>query len=609
MSLEEDLLDELFSPSQPFFNLGHHHRHRLCTTTPTESIDFHHTTGSQMTSSVTTPSQETFIDPRHVFFGSNSNNANNTDRPLTTPLMNSSVFANRSVELASTPTSLTDTPKFSVVDFPAQPQESTPPSSSNLNHSSTDSSSSSCSQATLEERGPFNISSRTPIRSHRSSTLPVSVLKGSKGKSRSSTNAAMRSSTGPHACDPHRPRTIKSHSTGPLSNNSTTSTSTPAPRRTRLQLPLTLPTPHFNPACTATDPYRDVSEHLARIGLDAEAEDAARNGWTAGYALGQVRRMLGGGEGEEELWRLALSRPEEMASLCASVVAAAQSKTMRLVKQHPSETSSGPTLHPSHVLAVLPSPPSASTLAAAPPNVLAQMGLNDIKSAGGNSGREEHLRPTLFPIHSMVYALQCRGLPDGCFDRAKNPPEVEASEMDGQPIVVRVVRLRVPRPSTFGITHEFLCTGSTQRFLAALVPLKYINETIRSRNNAAPPPAPPTSNEPTTLTFREQAIQALADLPQRQLLKLAGTISSVYANGCALGLMELGYWRTLGTSWELVVGGLAVRRGRGAAAASAAAMEVVGKEEEGEGEVRVVRRAMGGLGLEVAGGEGQQTGS
>ncbi|CAD6979444.1 unnamed protein product [Tilletia controversa] len=476
------------------------------------------------------------IDPRQLFFAG----CNNPGSPLAT----SSMFANRGVVLASTPSSPPDTPKAQALDLPSQEKASIM-----RGHSAVERKSSASLNVTFAP-SPQNSRPKRPTKtsSSQQATTPSALKANSKGKIRSSTNVASRSASAPAPSSP----------------------------KARLQLPLTLPAPNFAPM--KTDPHLDVVEHLHRVGLHADANNAHTSGWTAEYAIPHIRRMVG----EGDMWKLALRTNEDAVDPKAFVTAAAQSNTITLQCQ-PADllaSSSSSSQPPTHVLAVVPSSTNLDKTVATALNKLNA----DTKAM---MHRED---PTLFPIHALLYALQCRSLPDDCFHPSKDP---QGSDASGER-TVRVIQFTVPKPSTFGITHDYICTGSSQRLLNSLVPLKYINDSLKQRQAAArdeentPRVGQPgitnsssKNSNASTLTPQAQAIQALADLSDKQLLHLLGVIQSVYANGGSLGLVDATYWKTLAAAWELVVGGLVIRRGRRA-----------------DAELKAVRRALGGLGLE-----------
>ncbi|KAK0523536.1 hypothetical protein OC834_005862 [Tilletia horrida] len=607
---------------------------------------------------LSTPLDHDFVDPRQLF------DAGGPD-PSTPLAPSSSMFANRSVPLVSTPSTPPDTPKARALDLaatsPTLPSGAIASSSIRSTDRRKHSNSLSVSFGPSSHMSVDSLS-RRPLRTLRSSVPAPSALKGSKGKARSSTNVATRSTwtqpAGPH---PH-PAKVRASASASLSsasvtypsaftpfspllsesksssgNGTTSSSSSSTTGRTKLHIPLALPNPHFPPS--PTDPHTDVVAHLARIGLGSEAEDARRYGWTTGYALLQLRDMLG------DTWRLALNsaRASTFTSTStdgedaeargkarlAAVNAAAQSKMIQVhipAADAPScpgagsgSGSTGPRLlPPTHVIAVLPSGSGRTSKSSS-------------SSTSSRTGGSREEAPTLFPIHSLLYALQCRSLPDGCFDPSRDPisepisapaqegEEAETTATATATATVRVIQLRVPQPSTFGITHEYVCGGSAQRLLNHLVPLKFIHDSIVARAAAVaafstpasagaeegeertptPTPTPmpmpregagsssssstatPTPTTlPPTLSPQAQAIQALADLSTKQLLALLGTIRSVYTNGAAIGLVDAAYWKTLAAAWELVVGGLAIRKGR-----------------QADWEIKGVRQAMGGLGI------------
>ncbi|KAE8213837.1 hypothetical protein CF327_g2707 [Tilletia walkeri] len=533
---------------------------------PTAASEFYLSlTASQSMDEVTF--DQKFIDPRQLFFAG----CNNQSIPLTT----SSMFANRGVLLASTPSSPPDTPKAKTLDLTSESPSPLMLGRRAAQRSSMSSLSVSFAPS-LEDSRP-----RKPIRTHNSQQAPTpSALKGnSKGKVRSSTNVASRSASTP----------LSSHTRSASQPDLATAKSQPSlssPSRTKLQIPLSLPRPKFAPM--VTDPHVDVAKHLHRVGLHSKSSDAEASGWTASYALNHVRRMVGEGGNP---WKLALWTNENAVDPKAFVTAAAQSKTIKLqipTAELLSCSSSSSALPPSHVLAVV---PSSTELNEGVASVLEKMKVD----TEAMSQRED---PTLFPIHAFLYALQCRSLPDDCFHPAKDPQQCTTSD-SAEKRTVRVMQVRVPKPSTFGITHDFICTGSAQRLLNSLVPLKFINETLKQRQaertssiakdeGSTPRPGHHSADLPSSkstdtskLTPQAQAIQVLADLSTKQLLHLMGVITSVYANGIALGLVDTAYWKTLAAAWELVVGGVAIRRGR-----------------QTDAELKAVRHALGGLGLD-----------
>lgn len=164
-------------------------------------------------------------------------------------------------------------------------------------------------------------------------------------------------------------------------------------------------------------------------------------------------------------------------------------------------------------------------------------------SSGDDARRQAGL---LLPVHAMVYVLQAVSLPQLV------PAEpIRNADGDKTHSQLPVIPLRVPQPSFFPLVHRYLYTHNRAALLSALVPMRHIAQHIRSHSAEAGSPIPPKA-----------AMQALAHLPTAALLNRATSIHAAWANGLAIGLLDQGYWATLNTAWDLVVGALALRKGR-----------------------------------------------
>lgn len=280
-------------------------------------------------------------------------------------------------------------------------------------------------------------------------------------------------------------------------------------------LSLRLPTP---PLVFLSDPYDDLIAHLRRHGLHGDADNFAQaEKITPDFAL-QAWMALIAKDGTQELLG------ESNAFVATYQGHIQQSLSLAKSRGAPIPTyfslpSSMEVANPTHFLAV--------------------------------HGRGKDEEGVLLPCHPLIYVLQCVSLPSF----APSSFVRKADECQ-----VHVVPLCVPRPKDFPITHRYLYTRQPSNLMADLLPVEYVTQYQRESCgiNAA------SWDEVFVLEAQPSsaAVEALSQLPVTTLLTSANTVHSAWANGVAIGILCIEYWKTLDQAWSVLVAALGIVRAR-----------------------------------------------
>ncbi|KAK0550739.1 hypothetical protein OC845_002514 [Tilletia horrida] len=527
-----------------------------------------------------------FVDPR-LLLGSG-------ERP-STPLGSISVFGNRPGIMDSHPSSGADTPPSEHEELSISSASSSKQPSSNTTPATTRSS----SYASVENIMP-SLLVPAPIhlvRTRRpglnsSSSSSTSRLghksKSKEGKSRSSRSADAVSSSS----------TLLRRRASSPSAASTAEYYSSADRSLKLRIPKRLPAPQFR---FSTNPHVDVVRHLRRIGLEQHAETAQQDQWLAVYVRDRIRQMT-----TSSCWRIAAQTSGPDTDTCGALASVH-------VVQSDSGSQSSP---PSHVLALLPCGSERSGGTASQ-----QAGSSSLSSSSAAGHGMAHSAPILLPVHALIYGVQCYHIPDGYFHSSRMMIDEDTVSHDGA-ISVPVLRLHLPHPATFSITHEYLYSGSPQKLLINLIPVRLLargshvagswtaahnahqtpKRTGKQRSklsdgsikasdlvpeiNTMPKREPQASSsssktsstckreeeeaaqdtdrlpDTSKLNVQEQMVQALSFLPTSRLIDITVLIHSVWLNGAAVGLADRDYWNTLACAWDYVYQALALAQKR-----------------------------------------------
>jgi hypothetical protein len=148
-------------------------------------------------------------------------------------------------------------------------------------------------------------------------------------------------------------------------------------------------------------------------------------------------------------------------------------------------------------------------------------------------------KATLYPCHHLLFAAQCTKLP-------ALPPS-RPQVIEGQ-VTLPVVSISLPSPETFPLVRDFLYTRGCDRFLASLMP-SLSSKDIPQAGSGSSGIVPALS-------------RALSQtLSTEKLMERAMMIHGVWANACALGVVDESLWRSMETAWAIVTGALVLSTG------------------------------------------------
>lgn len=308
-------------------------------------------------------------------------------------------------------------------------------------------------------------------------------------------------------------------------------------------LPIKLPQPDI---VILSDPYKDLTGHLRRHGLFAEAQAFAEAGVPANYVLhGYMTAATGGPPALlEQTSRLLVKHGQEVARQMA------KSKL-----DHTTENAAS-ALPDCLTFDVESLDPQAEEQGLTPTHIFALHSSMPVEGRCGTPG------PTpgngmLLPIHALAYVLQCVSLP-----ALPSTSATQAASTTGMRDIP-VVSLRIPCPKAFPVMHRFIYNHNATELLCSLLPIRHITTTL---NRSSSPFDGPNleANSPTlpkhfTIT---RAVQILSELPVSELLGYAKQVHAAWANGIAVGLLSHLYWSTLDRAWDMIVGAMTLKRGR-----------------------------------------------
>ncbi|PWN20963.1 hypothetical protein BCV69DRAFT_282469 [Microstroma glucosiphilum] len=308
-------------------------------------------------------------------------------------------------------------------------------------------------------------------------------------------------------------------------------------------LPVKLPQPDI---VILSDPYKDLTGHLRRHGLFAEAQAFAEAGVPANYVLhGYMTAATGGPPALlEQTSRLLVKHGQEVARQMAKSkldhttrnVASALPECLTFDIESLDAQAEENGLTPTHVFALHSSMPAE--------------GRNGTASPASSNGM-------LVPIHALAYVLQCVSLP--ALPSASACPAASTTGMRDMP----VVPLRIPCPQAFPVMHRFIYNHNATELLCSLLPIRHITTTLN--RSSSPFGVPTLGADATTLPKHftvTRAVQILSELPVSELLGHAKQVHACWANGIAVGLLSHLYWSTLDRAWDMIVGAMTLKRGR-----------------------------------------------
>ncbi|KAL7413160.1 hypothetical protein BDY24DRAFT_351995 [Mrakia frigida] len=166
-------------------------------------------------------------------------------------------------------------------------------------------------------------------------------------------------------------------------------------------------------------------------------------------------------------------------------------------------------------LTQLPSPPPNYVLAIRP----TPTGPNGSSSGSGS----------ILPIHDIIYRTFCAHLPP-------IPPRAHDLPENALPII----SITLPSPGTLPTLNTYLYTQRPDILLSTLLALPSQAGTSRTRAD---------------LTNQLASVLNVPELMQRISL-----VHGVWGNVCALGVADALLWKALDTSWEILVGAVALRQ-------------------------------------------------
>lgn len=152
--------------------------------------------------------------------------------------------------------------------------------------------------------------------------------------------------------------------------------------------------------------------------------------------------------------------------------------------------------------------------------------------AGAASQRR---RVTLFPIHSLVFAVYCSKLPPF-------PPSAPQSTPQGVTVPVRPLCL--PAPQTYPQLSSFLYSKRTDLLLQSLMPC---------------PPSTNLETDPSELP--KFATKLAGTYTSQALLQHTMTVHGLWQNVCALGIFDDCLWDTIDLAWQVLLTAIAIGTG------------------------------------------------
>ncbi|KAF8577824.1 hypothetical protein K439DRAFT_1363803 [Ramaria rubella] len=140
----------------------------------------------------------------------------------------------------------------------------------------------------------------------------------------------------------------------------------------------------------------------------------------------------------------------------------------------------------------------------------------------------------LHPAHALVLAAHCSHLPPLPHSKPTQP------ESAGSILILPVVPLCLPNPSTFPILLHYLYTKRGDLLLASLLPM-----------------APRDANQ----SIEQLAQSFAATFTVQALLSHAARVHGLWSNVAALGVFDEKLWRGIEMVWEVILGALAISTG------------------------------------------------
>ncbi|KAF8523778.1 hypothetical protein BU17DRAFT_43611 [Hysterangium stoloniferum] len=140
-------------------------------------------------------------------------------------------------------------------------------------------------------------------------------------------------------------------------------------------------------------------------------------------------------------------------------------------------------------------------------------------------------RVILYPIHALVFAIQCARLPP--MPCSHLPARREAED---NTVTLPVLSFVIPSPRTFALLVEYLYTHRTKNMLSALIPV------------------PSYTSSPQELS---QKLTQLCTVPA--LLSLISTAHGLWSNVAKLGVFDEKLWETIEFNWKVLLAALEIK--------------------------------------------------
>lgn len=155
------------------------------------------------------------------------------------------------------------------------------------------------------------------------------------------------------------------------------------------------------------------------------------------------------------------------------------------------------------------------------------------------SAPSQRRRVTLFPVHSIVFALHCAKLPPFPPISVPTTPAPGSREM-----VVPVWPLCLPSPQTFPQLSSYLYNKRNDLLLSSLLP--------------CPPPATLEQESSLLLPF---ASKLAGTYTAQALLQQTMTVHGFWQNVCALGIFDDELWDIIDLVWQILLTAVAIATG------------------------------------------------
>jgi len=163
-------------------------------------------------------------------------------------------------------------------------------------------------------------------------------------------------------------------------------------------------------------------------------------------------------------------------------------------------------------------------------------------------GSTERRRVTLYPAHSLIFAVYCSKLPPF------PPADVSVTSQPSVPAVLSVpVRpLCLPSPQTYPRLSSYLYTKRTDLLLHSLMPCQPPT-TLAQRQEQDP------SSQSSQLV--EFAASLAGTYTTQALLQYTMLVHGLWQNVCALGIFDDGLWETIDFAWQILLTAIAIGTG------------------------------------------------